>query len=383
MSASAGSERIPAEPMRILQVFRTPVGGLFRHVRDLTRGLTELGHEVGIVCDSTTGGGAAEKMLADLTRSCRLGIHRLPIGRMPGIADVNAASAIARIAATARPDILHGHGAKGGVYARLAGSRLKIPSLYTPHGGSLHYAWASPRGALFLSAERLMLRRGSGLVFVCDYERRVFEEKVGLAGLPHRVVHNGLWPEEFSAVPLSPEARDLIFLGEMRHLKGVSDLLEALRLLRPTQSVTATLVGDGPDRPEFEAMAQGLGLADQVRFTGAMPARQAFGLGRVMVMPSRAESLPYVILEAVAAGKPLIATNVGGIPEILPLRSLMPPSDPKALAEAISCALAVPEDRLAQASSLAADAAIRFSAASMCDKIAGFYAEMAKASMAH
>lgn len=365
--------------MRILQVFRTPVGGLFRHVRDLTRGLTQLGHEVGIVCDSTTGGGAAEKMLTDLTPSCRLGVHRLPIGRMPGLADLKAASAIARIAETARPDILHGHGAKGGVYARLAGSRLKIPSLYTPHGGSLHYAWSSPRGALFLTAERLMLRRGSGLVFVCDYERRSFEEKVGMAGLPHRVVHNGLWPDEFAAVPLSPETRDLIFLGEMRHLKGVSDLLEALSLLKAAKPVTATLVGDGPDRREFEGLAQRLGLADQVRFTGALPARQAFGLGRVMVMPSRAESLPYVILEAVAAGKPLIATDVGGIPEILPLRSLTPSSDPKALSEAISSALAAPEERLAQARSLAEDAAIRFSAASMCGKIAGFYAEMLKA----
>lgn len=361
--------------MRILQIFRTPVGGLFRHVRDLIRGLTELGHEVGIVCDSTTGGGAAEKMLADLAASCRLGVHRTPIGRMPGLADIKAASAIARIAATARPDILHGHGAKGGVYARLAGSRLKLPSLYTPHGGSLHYAWASPRGALFLSAERLMLRRGSGLVFVCDYERRIFEEKVGLAGLPHRVVHNGLWPEEFAAVPLSPDARDLVFLGEMRHLKGVSDLLDALSLLEP---VSATLVGEGPDRRDFEGQAQRLGLKERVRFTGALPARQAFGLGRVMVMPSRAESLPYVILETVAAGKPLIATHVGGIPEILPRQSLVPPSDPKALAEAIAAALASPEQSLAQARTLAEDARTRFSAAAMCGKIAGFYAEMLK-----
>jgi len=364
--------------MRILQVFRTPVGGLFRHVRDLVRGLSDLGHEVGIVCDSTTGGGAAEKMLADLAPSCHLGIHRLPIGRMPGLADVKAASAIARIAATANPDILHGHGAKGGVYARLAGSRLKLPSLYTPHGGSLHYAWASPRGALFLTAERLMLRRGSGLVFVCDYERRIFEEKVGLAGLPHRVVHNGLWPEEFTAVPLSPDARDLIFLGEMRHLKGVSDLLEALSLLGAASPATATLVGDGPDRQEFEALAGRLGLAERVRFTGALPARMAFGLGRVMVMPSRAESLPYVILETVAAGKPLIATNVGGIPEILPPRSLVPPCDPKALAAAITAAVASPEQVLAQAHTHAEHARTRFSAAAMCSKIADFYAEMLK-----
>ncbi|QIG50924.1 glycosyltransferase family 4 protein [Nordella sp. HKS 07] len=315
--------------MRSLQVFRTPVGGLFRHVRDLARGLTALDHEIGIVCDSSTGGPAAEQALAALAPYCRLGIHRLPIGRMPGLADVEAASAIARIAARVRPEILHGHGAKGGVYARLAGARLKIPSLYTPHGGSLHYAWSSPRGALFLGAEKLMLRRGSGLLFVCDYERRVFEEKIGLGGLPWRVVHNGLWPEEFAAVPLAPEARDLVFLGEMRQLKGVSDLLEALSLLSDWRQVSATLVGDGPERPEFEALAQRLGLIERVRFTGALPAREAFGLGQVLVMPSRAESLPYVILEAVAAGKPLIATDVGGIPEILPAEILSPPSDPE------------------------------------------------------
>lgn len=362
--------------MRILQVFRTPVGGLFRHVRDLVRGLTALDHEVGIVCDSTTGGPAAAQALADLEPFCRLGIHRLPIGRMPGLADIKAASAIAGLAATAKPDILHGHGAKGGVYARLAGSRRKIPSLYTPHGGSLHYAWSSPRGAVFLAAERLMLRPGSGLAFVCDYERRIFAEKVGLGGLPYRVVHNGLWPEEFAAVPLAPEARDLVFLGELRHLKGVGDLLEALRLLSAWQPVSATLVGDGPDRQEFEAMAQRLGLAGQVHFAGALPARQAFGLGRLMVMPSRAESLPYVILEAVAAGKPLIATRVGGIPEILPPETLVPPADPRVLAEAIKGALTSGKNRQAQARSLAEDAQIRFSAAAMCSKIADLYRDM-------
>lgn len=369
--------------MRILQVFRTPVGGLFRHVRDLARGLTGLGHEVGVVCDSSTGGAAADRMLADLERSCRLGIHRLPIGRMPGLADIQVASAIARIAAAVKPDLLHGHGAKGGVYVRLAGSRLAIPSLYTPHGGSLHYAWSSPRGALFLTAERLMLRRGSGLVFVCDYERRIFAEKIGLGGLPHRVVHNGLWPEEFAAVPLASEARDIVFLGEMRHLKGVSDLLEALSLLSSRHPVSATLVGDGPDRGEFEALAQSLKLGDRVRFTGALPARQAFGLGQLMVMPSRAESLPYVILEAVAAGKPLIATRVGGIPEIMPAASLVPPASPPALAEAIENALTAPESAEKQAKTLADDARIRFSAEAMCGKIAAFYADMLKTTAAH
>lgn len=368
--------------MRILQVFRTPVGGLFRHVRDLARGLTALDHDIGIICDSNTGGPAAERALAALAPFCRLGIHRLPIGRLPGLADVEAASAIVRLAADVRPDILHGHGAKGGVYARLAGTRLKTPSLYTPHGGSLHYDWSSPRGALFLAAERMLLKRGSGLLFVCDYERRAFEAKIGLGGLPWRVVHNGLWPEEFASVPLAPEARDLVFLGELRQLKGVSDLLEALSLLGGWRPVGATLVGEGPDRQEFEAVAQRLGLQDRVRFTGALPARQAFGLGRIMVMPSRAESLPYVILETVAAGKPLIATDVGGIPEILPANMLVPPRDPRVLAEAIRSSIGRADERLTQAHALADEAKTRFSAAAMCDKIADFYGEV-RAESAH
>lgn len=363
--------------MRCLQILRTPVGGLFRHVRDLARGLASLGHEVGIICDSTTGGPAAETALAGLADACSLGVHRLPIGRLPGLADLKVAAAIARIAAATRPDILHGHGAKGGVYARLAGSRLGSPALYTPHGGSLHYEWSDPRGALFLAAERLLLRRGSGLLFVCDYERAIFEKKIGLAGLPHRVVHNGLWPEEFAGVPLSPEVQDVVFLGEMRQLKGVSDLLEALARLE----ASATLVGDGPDRAAFEAQARKLGLSERVRFTGALPARQAFGLGRLMVMPSRAESLPYVILETVAAAKPLLATQVGGIPEILPPECLVPPEAPEALAKAIGERLAHEQEWQAQARSLAEAARTRFSAAAMAEKIAGFYRDILAASL--
>ena len=362
--------------MRCLQVFRTPVGGLFRHVRDLARGLAALGHEVGIICDSTTGGAPAEASLATLADVCRLGIHRLPIGRLPGLADIAAASAIARLAHEIRPDILHGHGAKGGVYARLAGPRLKVPALYTPHGGSLHYEWSDPRGALFLMAERALLRRGSGLLFVCDYERSVFERKIGLGGLPHRVIHNGLWPEEFAPVPLAPEARDLVFLGELRQLKGVGDLLEALAQVRTTRAVSAALVGDGPDRQVFEAEALRLGLAELVHFTGALPARKAFGLGRLMVMPSRAESLPYVILEAVAAAKPLLASRVGGIPEILPPECLVAPRSPAMLARAIATRLADEDEGRALAGALSETARTRFSADAMSAAIAAFYRDI-------
>jgi glycosyltransferase involved in cell wall biosynthesis len=100
-------------------------------------------------------------------------------------------------------------------------------------------------------------------------------------------------------------------------------------------------VGDGLDRAAFERQATEQDIGEMVRFVGSMPARSAFALGRQLVVPSRAESLPYVVLEAAAAGIPLIATNVGGIAEIFgpDTSSLIPPGDAHALAHAIGKAL--------------------------------------------
>ena len=115
-----------------------------------------------------------------------------------------------------------------------------------------------------------------------------------------------------------PDATDLVFMGELRLLKGIDVLIDAIAQLRSSgRSVTATLVGDGPDRDAFQRAGRaGSASTDAVRFCRPCRRAQALALGRIMVVPSRAESLPYVVLEAAAAGMPLIATNVGGIPEI-------------------------------------------------------------------
>jgi glycosyltransferase involved in cell wall biosynthesis len=115
-------------------------------------------------------------------------------------------------------------------------------------------------------------------------------------------------------------------------------LIEAIALLaREGRAVTATLVGEGPDRAALEAGVAAHGLGSAVRFAGAKPARAAFALGRLLVVPSRAESLPYIVLEAAAACVPLVATRVGGIPEIYGPQAdaLVPPGSATALAEAI------------------------------------------------
>ena len=132
-----------------------------------------------------------------------------------------------------------------------------------------------------------------------------------------RVVRNGIAEAEFEPVTPGADATDIVCVGELRPVKAIDVLIEALAMLKQSgRRVTATIAGEGPDAAKLKAQASRLGLADQVRFIGHCPARKAFAMGRMLVIPSRAESLPYVVLEAAAAGLPIIATNVGGVPEI-------------------------------------------------------------------
>src|SRR5438105_3199878 len=131
--------------LNILHVLRAPVGGLFRHVVDLARGQSARGHRLGLIADSTTGGMDAEATFSALSPGLALGVSRIPMSRHLNSADVAAVAQVTRRAAAVTADVIHGHGAKGGAYARLAGTASAI-RVYTPHGGSLHYGWTAPLG---------------------------------------------------------------------------------------------------------------------------------------------------------------------------------------------------------------------------------------------
>ena len=364
-----------SESINVLHVLRAPVGGLFRHVLDLARGQAARGHRVGIIADALTGGSQAEAALADLAPRLALGLSRVPMSRQIGLQDVAAVAHVARRAAGVAADVLHGHGAKGGAYARLARCRQAI-RVYTPHGGSLHFGWGSPTGFLYLTLERVLIGRTDLFLFESAYGRDVFRAKIGDPGAMARVVHNGVTPAEFAPVAPDAQATDLVFMGELRVLKGVDVLIQAIALLaRDDRSLSATIVGEGPDRTAFEAQVRAQGLGARMRFVGAQPARQAFALGRLLVIPSRAESLPYIVLEAAAAGVPLITTKVGGIPEIFGPDSaaLVPPGDPAALARAIDLVLRDPGAKRDAGVRLQARVREIFSSDAMTDAVLGAY----------
>ena len=333
------------QPLRILHCFRSPVGGIFRHVRDLAEEHAKAGHQVGILCDSTTGGAYEEALFESIMPHLALGLTRLPIRRSLGLSDVTTALKSFGEIKNLQPDVLHGHGAKGGAFVRLIGSRLRVSRscvarFYSPHGGSLHYDKNTLRGQAYFAIERFLERWTDSLVFVSDYERRTYEAKIGTPRAAWRLIHNGLRSHEFDPVITIPDAVDFLYIGMMRDLKGPDVFIEALRRAEQLagRPLRAVMVGDGDDKPRYKARLETIGMGDRVTLRDAMPAREAFALARTVVIPSRAESMPYIVLEAVAAGKPVISTRVGGIPEILgsDFAGFVPPGDSEALADAMA-----------------------------------------------
>ncbi|MGN6305847.1 MAG: glycosyltransferase family 4 protein, partial [Mesorhizobium sp.] len=147
------------------------------------------------------------------------------------------------------------------------------------------------------------------------------------------------------------------YIGMMRDLKGPDIFIDALVQAEALASrrISAVMVGAGEDLPRYKQQVVRLGLGDRVTFHAPMPARQAFALARLVVVPSRAEAMPYIVLETLAAGAPMIATAVGGIPEIFGADSpaLVKP-DPAELAHKMAFALSDPTAYRALMPSIAA-----------------------------
>jgi glycosyltransferase involved in cell wall biosynthesis len=359
-------------PLRILQVLRAPVGGLFRHVADLTRELSSRGHQVGVVVDALSSDALTAERLEALEPFAKLGIHPMAMPRLLGPGDFTVPFKLRRLAKDLKVDVLHGHGAKGGLHARLARSRGQA-AIYTPHGGVLHFPPKSPSGMAFGMIERAMVSRTDTIVFESHFAKAAYEKQIVVPSCPVAVVHNGVTAEEFIAVPPAPDAADFVFVGELRDLKGIFVLVEAMAKL--PQSTTLVMAGDGPARAELEARIASLGLVGRVRLVGAQPARPMFARGRAAVVPSLAESLPYIVLEAVAAGLPVIATRVGGVAEIFgpTAASLIPSGDVEALAGAMDGLLADPDAAAGEAAVRFLHVRAGFSVEAMTDGIEAIY----------
>ena len=372
---------VAAGPLRILQVLRAPVGGLFRHVYDLTEELAKRGHFVGVVADSLTSDALTGQRLRALAPSIALGTYYFPMPRTIGPGDFTTPFRVRALAGKLDIDVLHGHGAKGGVHARLArvGNRQRV-ALNTPHGGVLNYKPGTLAGGFFRGIERTIGVITDAYIFESGYAQRRFHEVISTPPCAEAVIHNGLAPEEFDPLPCDPTARDFVFVGEFRGAKGIRYLIDALGPVKAPDGRPATLAmaGSGPEFEATKARIESLGLNDRIELLGVRPVREALNRGRCLVVASLAESLPYVILEGSAAGRPVLSTDVGGIGEIFgpTSASLFPAADAAAMGAAMQRFMDDPAAALEEAKVRLDYIRPRFSIAHMADQIEALYREV-------
>jgi glycosyltransferase involved in cell wall biosynthesis len=371
------------KPLRILHAVRAPVGGIFRHIVDLANGQADRGHEVGIVADSLTGGERAAKALVEIAPRMKLGVYRIPIHRDPRPGDLVVWMQFVRLIRKLKPNVLHGHGAKAGVFLRLRGRASGTIRVYTPHGGSLHYPLSTAKGAIYSRLERALMNNTDLFLFESAFARDTYQRTIGTPKGLVRCVFNGVTADEFDPVAKADDATDLVYVGEFRRIKGADLLIDALaRLHADRKPLTLTLAGDGEETAALKAQVEKLGLSRSVRFIGHVKARHGFSKGRLLVVPSRGDSMPYVVIEAGAAGIPMVGANVGGIPEIFGEHTdaLFAPNIIGAMADAIETALDDPEAAQARAKALRERIFMHFSQKAMVEGVLAGYRDAFAAS---
>jgi glycosyltransferase involved in cell wall biosynthesis len=364
------------QPLRILHIVRTPVGGIFRHVLDLAYGQAERGHEVGIVADSLTGGERGAQALAEIAPRLKLGVHRIAMQREPWPTDILVWLRFNRLVRRLKPHVLHAHGAKPGVFVRLRRRSNDIIRVYTPHGGSLHYPPSTFKGAMYGRMERGLMNSTELFLFESAFARDTYQRTIGAPKGLVRCVFNGVTADEFDPVPRASDATDIVYVGEFRHIKGADLLLDAVALLHAGgKPLTLTLAGDGEETAALKAQIEMLGLTHSVRFIGHVKARYGFSKGKLLVVPSRGDSMPYVVIEAGAAGIPMVAANVGGIPEIFGAHTdaLFAPGIAGAMADAIEIAQEDPDAAQARAKELRERIFLHFSQKTMVEGVLAGY----------
>jgi glycosyltransferase involved in cell wall biosynthesis len=320
--------------VKVVQFLTQGTGGPADHVADVAPLLAARGHDVTVVMPESV---AAQRIEA-------AGVRRVAVG-VRHKTDVAGATALVSLLRRERPDVVHCQDRRAGLFGRLAGRAAGVRGLvYTLHGvpeslGPLvpgNLVAATPRRRdrfYYLTLERWLARSGR-VVVPSEALARYVVDHVRVPAARVDVVRNGVDVARFTPGPGSGGASlRVVWLGLMVPVKRLDVLLAALRSV---DGVTAVLAGDGPLRASVESGARGL----DVELPGfvADPAPLLAGAD-AFVLPSAAENCPLALLQAMACGLPVVASRVGGIPEVVTDGVdglLVPPGEPEPLAAALT-----------------------------------------------
>jgi glycosyltransferase involved in cell wall biosynthesis len=284
--------------------------------------------------------------LLERARDKGLSVHGIG---MSSPLDLRAQIALIKLIKKAKIDLLCVHGYKACVMGWIAGKWTRIPVLAFSRG----YTTENKKVAFYEWVERIVLPRMNGIITVSEGQKKKLED-LGVRGPQKWVVYNAVnvngeignqnsWESkreilEVLDIPLN--AKLVVTAGRLSPEKGHRYLVDAIALMRDqVEGVYFVFCGEGECRQKLEKMAKALGVSDNCRFPGfRRDLPEIFKVMDLFVLPSLTEGLPNVILEAFACAKPVVATRVGGVPEIVEDRSnglLIPAKNPEFLSKAV------------------------------------------------
>jgi glycosyltransferase involved in cell wall biosynthesis len=322
------------------------LGGAQTHVRELSLQLRGLGHDVTVI--TGTPGIFTEQLR-------QAGIPWLPVNSLvrPVRPHLDLAALVQLWCALRelKPDLVCAHTAKAGLLGRAAARLHRIPSVFTPHGWSMLDRTSLKSNPLFCWAEYLAGRLGTSVINVCEFERE-FARQFGVCPAEAlEMVHPGIAEIPLARVrPIDAQPPVLVMVARFAAQKDHPTLLQALSGLL-CMEWHLVLVGTGELEPRVIALVDALELGDRVRI---LPPDTDVGRllmeAQIFVLSTHFEALPISILEAMRAGLPVVATNVGGIPESVRHQEtglLAGRGDVAGLRDALSRMIADPALRLA------------------------------------
>jgi glycosyltransferase involved in cell wall biosynthesis len=360
----------------LVVITRAEAGGAQVHVRDLVLGLadrftiTVAVGEDGFLVEALRAGGVDVRVVPALQREIA------PKADRAALADLRA------LIRAVKPDLVHTHSSKAGILGRLAARLEGVPALHTAHAWSFSDGIAWRRKAVTVPVEALVGRVTDRFVVVSEADREVGTRWRVARPAQVRVVHNGVADSALRADPGAAGPPRLTMVARLAAPKQPVLLLEAFAAVGGDARLD--LVGDGPDRPAVEAAVARLGLGDRVTLLGNrrdVPALLA--RSQVFALISRQEGFPLAILEAMRAGLPVIASDVGGVSEAVePGRTglLVPRDDRAALTDALRRLLGDPDARREMGGAGRAAFEARFTLCRMLDATAAVYSELIPAS---
>lgn len=310
---------------KILLVIETGGGGSGRHVVDLIRELSNRGHNIHLLYSAIRIDAGFSEAVDILSTLENVHMENIPMRRAPHPADLVATLRIRKYIKKHGPfDVIHGHSSKGGALARIAVSGLPGIRVYTPHAFRTLDISIKPLSKLiYASIERILGTITDGFILVSD-EEKAHALECKLPSNKLFVVENGLSP----ITPLPAESvREgwgitnevcIGFVGRLAPQKNPHLLIEGFSHMESDKAASRLIIlGDGPLKPELQALAQSLGVEQQIIWISSDKGPALMSGFDLFVMPSRYEAFPYVLLEATAAGLPLITTPVGGTAALL------------------------------------------------------------------